>query len=71
MMKRFSSHSGPHLGVRGAYVWSGLPGESFVCMGSDWEHCPEAVLVKLWLRSSGIRAGDKGAVLAGGTGIEN
>lgn len=32
------------LGVR-AYVWSRLPGESLVCMGSDWEHCPEAVPV--------------------------
>lgn len=34
------------LGCEGAYVWSGLPGESLVCRGSDWEHCPEAVPVK-------------------------
>lgn len=33
------------LGVR-AYVWSRLPGESLVCTGSDWDHCPEAVPVK-------------------------
>lgn len=36
---------GLSLGVR-AYVWSRLPGESLVCMGFDWEHCPEAVPVE-------------------------